>query len=386
MKGILNRLIFVFLGAGMLLGCSSNEYSNLISLSGEWQFKIDPLDVGVSEAWYTKDFDDSIRLPGSMMEHGKGFEPTLQTQWTGSIYDSSFFYDERYAKYRQQDDIKFPFWLTPRKHYVGAAWYSREITIPERWSNKKVVLNLERPHWETTVWVDSIQAGPSQRSLSTPHKYDLTDLLNLGTHTLTIRVDNRMDEVNVGPDSHSLTDHTQGNWNGIAGDMELEASPPVHIADIELYPNVENQSVEAVVIIRNMTGETAAGELRLSAQSFNTEHTHEGSVLTEPFQVKGDSLSMEINYKLGEDVQLWDEVNPALYRMTAELVTDDIESRHRHQEEFGMREFSVEGTRFTVNGRPVFLRGTLDCAGFPLTGYPPTDIPEWERIFETVKD
>lgn len=63
MKGILNRLIFVFLGAVMFLSCSSNENSNLILLSGEWQFKMDSLDAGVNEAWYTRDFDDSIRLP-----------------------------------------------------------------------------------------------------------------------------------------------------------------------------------------------------------------------------------------------------------------------------------------------------------------------------------
>ena len=386
MNGIMKKLLCVLLWAFMLLGCSSNENPNLISLSGEWQFQMDTLDIGVTEAWYARDFDDSIQLPGSMMEYGKGFEPTLETRWTGSIYDSSFYYDKRYEKYRQEGDIKFPFWLTPPKHYAGPAWYSREITIPKQWSNNKIELNLERPHWETTVWVNSKQAGSSQRSLSTPHKYDLTDLLSPGKHRLTIRVDNRVDEVNVGPDSHSLTDHTQGNWNGIVGDLELKASPQVHIAAIKLYPDVETKSVKAVIDLRNMTGRAISGELHLSALSFNTDQIHEVPVLTTPFQGTGDSLSMEIEYKLGEEVQLWDEFNPALYQLTADLYVDVFESTHRFQEEFGMREFTVEGTRFAVNGRPVFLRGTLDCAGFPLTGYPPTEIPEWEEIFKTVKE
>ncbi len=386
MNEILKRSIYLFLVVFMLPGCSQNNDPNLISLSGEWQFKMDTLDVGVSEEWFARDFEDSIRLPGSMMEYDKGFEPTLETQWTGSIYDSSFYYDNRYEEYRQKHDIKFPFWLTPSKHYVGAAWYSREITIPERLSNNKIELNLERPHWETTVWVDNMKAGPAQRSLSTPHKYDLTKFLSPGTHRLTIRVDNRLNEVNVGPDSHSLTDHTQGNWNGIVGDLELKASPPVHIADIELYPDIENQSVRAVIDIRNMTGKAAAGEVQLSANSFNSDKSHKVPVFTKSFRVEGDSLSMEIEYKLGEDVQFWDEFNPALYRLTAELYVDGIKSTHSIQEEFGMREFTAEGTRFAVNGRPVFLRGTLDCAAFPLTGYPPTEIPEWEKIFKTVKE
>src|SRR5690606_40332890 len=35
--------------------------------------------------------------------------------------------------------------------------------------------------------------------------------------------------------------------------------------------------------------------------------------------------------------------------------------------------------------RTVFLRGTLDCAIFPLTGYPPTDHEGWEKVFGTAK-
>ncbi len=45
-----------------------------------------------------------------------------------------------------------------------------------------------------------------------------------------------------------------------------------------------------------------------------------------------------------------------------------------------MRDFKVIGGRITINGRPVFLRGQLDCAAFPITGYPPTDKAAWEKI------
>ena len=52
---------------------------------------------------------------------------------------------------------------------------------------------------------------------------------------------------------------------------------------------------------------------------------------------------------------------------------------------FGMREFAAKGTQFTMNGRPVFLRGTLECSVFPLTGYPPTDVASWQRIYRIMK-
>jgi hypothetical protein len=55
------------------------------------------------------------------------------------------------------------------------------------------------------------------------------------------------------------------------------------------------------------------------------------------------------------------------------------------QVNFGMREFKAEGTQFNINGRPVFLRGTLECAIFPKTGYPSTDVGEWTRILKVLK-
>jgi hypothetical protein len=50
-----------------------------------------------------------------------------------------------------------------------------------------------------------------------------------------------------------------------------------------------------------------------------------------------------------------------------------------------MREFNTSGTQFTMNGRPVFLRGTLECAIFPETGYPPADTASWMRIFRIAR-
>ncbi len=86
---------------------------------------------------------------------------------------------------------------------------------------------------------------------------------------------------------------------------------------------------------------------------------------------------------MGDDVLLWDEFHPWLYNMRVVLKTSA--GRQEENITFGMREFATSGTRFTVNGRPVFLRGTLDCAAYPLTGYPPTDEDTWMRVFRTIR-
>ncbi len=38
-----------------------------------------------------------------------------------------------------------------------------------------------------------------------------------------------------------------------------------------------------------------------------------------------------------------------------------------------------------VNGRKIFFRGTLECAIFPKTGHPPTDVDSWRRIVRIAK-
>jgi hypothetical protein len=69
------------------------------------------LDKGVQEKWFSQKLKDKVKLPGSMLENGKGNAVTLQTQWTGSIYDSSWYFNPRMAKYRQGPAQNSPFGL-----------------------------------------------------------------------------------------------------------------------------------------------------------------------------------------------------------------------------------------------------------------------------------
>ena len=128
----------------LLAGCrvSPNEIREKLSLAGEWRFKIDSLDKGIENKWYNDLAIETVRLPGSMAENGKGDEVTIKTDWTGEIVDKSYFTDKKYEKYRQPGNIKIPFWLKPVKYYKGVAWYQKEVEIPSGWSKKDVILFL----------------------------------------------------------------------------------------------------------------------------------------------------------------------------------------------------------------------------------------------------
>lgn len=62
-----------------------------LDLAGQWEFQIDRADKGTADKWYDRPLEDRILLPGSMPQRLKGDRPSVETQWTGSLYDSSYF-------------------------------------------------------------------------------------------------------------------------------------------------------------------------------------------------------------------------------------------------------------------------------------------------------
>ena len=185
-----------------------------IDLSGTWQFALDPADSGVKDQWFSRDLRGRIKLPGVLQSQGYGNEISTSTPWVLSLYDRFWYLREDYKPFTERGKVKIPFLSQPARHYLGAAWYQRDIQVPRYLQGRRIVLTLERPHWETTVWVDSQKIG-SDKSLVAPHVYDLGTLAG-GSHRLTIRVDNRM-IMAYRPDAHSVSDSLAGSWNGIVG-------------------------------------------------------------------------------------------------------------------------------------------------------------------------
>ena len=371
---------FLFLILMVAISSCSTLKAQKIDLSGEWQFQIDSLDVGIAQKWYSQNFDDSVKLPGSMIENGKGFDITLKTKWTGGVRNPEWYKDSNYAPYFDPNNIKFPYWLQPLKKYTGAAWYQKTVTIPEDWKEKTVWLNLERPHWESTVWVNGKKAG-EQNSLATPHKYNISSLVNVGENFISVRIDNRTKDVDVGWNSHSITDHTQTNWNGIVGDISLQNAGKIYFKNIQVFPKIKSNTVELKAIVKNTSSKKTDVkiELKTGVKNGNCETREKQFNFSLPV---GES-TVEMKFPLKEVALAWDEFNSHVYVLSAEMKYKGGEDQQ--SVDFGFRDFKADSTGFSINGRPVFLRGTLDCAVFPKTGYPPTNVKDWKKEFTAIK-
>lgn len=356
-----------------------------IQLSGTWEFAIDRKGIGIEQLWFNKHFEDSIRLPGSMTENLKGDDISLKTPWEGSIYDSSYYYNPRLAKYRVPGKLKIPFFLTPNKHYIGWAWYGKTVSVPASWKGKRVVIHLERPHVETILWVNGQKAGEFM-SHCVPHEFDVGDFIQSGENRIVIAIDNTTKAINVGKDSHSITDQTQGNWNGIVGAMYLEAGSPLYIDDMQIFPDIKAKKTQLKISVHNHSKKTRKIDIQLAAKSFNSDKEQNVPAVKLLFTVQEGVNTLVAELPMGDDVLLWDEFHPALYELTAVISCNDaMHYTSTKSVQFGMREFSIQGKYFYINNRPVILRGTVENCDFPLTGYAPVDVDSWLRVFKKCK-
>ncbi len=371
----MKNLIYIFLVISIIASSCKEKLEKSVDLSGEWQFQMDPEDRGEERKWFETDLPETVKLPGSMVENKKGYEITMETQWTGGVRNTEWYNDPNYAPYHDPDNIRFPYWLQPEKKYTGAAWYQKKVVLTDNLEGKNVWLKLERPHWESTLWVNSNQVG-MQNSLATPHVFNVTPFLKTGENTFSIRIDNRTKEIDPGHNSHSISDHTQSNWNGIVGQLSLKFTGNIYFENVKIFPDVENRAAEIRVAVFNNYPEQKNVKFFANAKLKNTgEITRSKSW---EFTLSPGENLVNMNYQMGEDALLWDEFNPNVYELSLTLKSE--KDTDKHTVDFGLREFKVDGSRFTVNGRQVFLRGTLECAIFPLTGYPPTDVESWKKV------
>lgn len=329
-----------------LSACHKTGYEQQ-SLAGDWR-------VVLSDAAGER----PIRLPGTTDEAGYGTPNTLEP----SVAKPQILH------------------LTRKHDFLGEARYTRRVTIPADWKNKPVELSFERALWKTSLLVDGREVPGFCESLVAPHRFCLTGLLTPGEHELTVCVDNRKRHAISNGMAHAYSNETQIIWNGLLGEMTMRAVQAVSMDSVQVYPDVENKRLCVKGKVAYTGRKTQRGELtgivRLG-----------GNVVAETkhlLSCAGGQTAFDFTVPMGEDIRVWNEQTPVLYDLELRLHTksgDDV-SKVR----FGMRDLRSTGNRFLLNGKPIFLRGTLECCIFPLTGRPPMDEKGWLGVFTSARE
>ncbi len=319
-----------------------------LDLRGIWQFAPDKNETGIDGKWFQDNLPDSVRLPGTTDSNNKGILNT----------DTTTMHLSRIYKYE------------------GAAWYRKKVIIPDSFADKHIRLCIERTK-SSMLWVDSLYVGNSSL-LQTPQFYDITDYITPGEHTITLCIDNSLSKTPYG-NVHIYSDDTQTNWNGLLGDIYLEATPASYITNLKVYPDIKEKKIRIKMEIDNHLNIDEA-DISLRVKRVDNGRTKKLKTVKTKLKI---TPVMEFEYSLEKECKLWDEYQTPIYYITAEIKYEN--SKDSYSSVFGMRQFSASGSHFEINGRRLFLRGKHDAAVFPLTGYTPMNVEEWLNVFRVAR-
>ena len=332
------KRLTILLSALVLLAVSCTPRHNSLDLSGTWQVSLDSLATF-----------QPMHLPGTTDDAGLGTPNTLEPAITGPQIQR----------------------LTRKHSFIGAAFYKRDITVPAAMAGKPLALKLERVIWTSAVWVDGKPVAGAEESLTTPHRYLIPEGLSAGRHELMLRIDNRQ-RYNVNPSllAHAYTNDTQIIWNGVLGEISLTALEPVEIAQVDVYPDAAARKARVrTVLVRH---DPKAAKVALV-------YKPRGAASRQEVALQGDTTVVEYTLDC-KDAKLWDEFSPNLQTLVVRCGEDF------RAVQFGLRDFVRAGDHIEVNGRRIFLRGTLNCCIYPLTGTPPLDEKGWEKEFKVCQE
>ncbi|MGC9344377.1 MAG: sugar-binding domain-containing protein, partial [Bacteroidales bacterium] len=321
-------VLFVFPGVvlsqkNVYKGVSVNSFlsfeNRIISLDGYWKLKIDPDHKGLASNWEktTLDTDLKLEIPGS-----------IQTL------------DELAGNYPPENGL--------RNSFLGTFWLERSFDL-ENWEEDEVIWLkiggiLPAGHiWVNGRYVDYHNFGPVSA------KWKVTELVKPGTNSIHIAVVEQETGLIGGYRFAGL------NWSGVYRSVEIEVGPELHLEELFINPDLNENKVEITGRFFNESDNPIRKDLQVIISEWKSGKTVFNRIF-EDFILKNESasrISLEASW---EDPVLWEPDNPFLYRLEINVVSDDGNDKMALTR-FGYRSVEVKGYQILLNGKPVFLAG-----------------------------
>lgn len=366
--------------AGLVLlgvACTAAESAEraTMDLSGAWEFKLDPSDVGRAGKWFDPSvtYERSIQVPGAWNAQGVGFAAVQELR------------DYEEQRLEEQKALNKLGTLGVQREserlfsvFPGPGWYRKQVTIPAEWNGKIPWLVFEGVHREAELWVNGQPAGV-HHSYLTPFRVDLSRYARPGEDVrLVLRVDaRRRKEVDPLMGCLDTLDFLYVTWGGIHGRARMEVTDATRIENVFVVPRLAAGAAEIRFAIEGERN----GPLSVVAEVLDAGGVTVASVRQEI----GVGARESMVTALLPGAMLWTPKSPHLYSARLRLFSGDtlLDARTTR---FGMREFKVADGKFLLNGKPIFLRGYGEDCIFPNTIAPPADKEEFRRRLALARD
>jgi beta-galactosidase/beta-glucuronidase len=297
-----------------------------LSLNGRWLFDYDDANTGIAQNWATnqRKWSKAITVP---------YAPETKL---GGIGDTGF-------------------------HPV--VWYRRSVTAPANWKGKRVLLHFGAVDYRAMVWVNGQMAGMHEGG-HVPFRFDVTELLKSGANIITVRAEDPPTDRTIPRGKQYWEPKSRGIFytrtTGIWQPVWLEATGDTYLRSVRITPSNNGLVRFAAQIERFQPGTEFHATIRSENRVIASGMTAAQSNKT--------PLAVAVT-----NPRLWNVGQPNLYDVTFELRRNGA-ALDTVQSYFGFREVAVEGSRVTINGRPVYLKMVLDQGYWPeSTITPPSD-------------
>ena len=283
--------------------------SDWMNLNGQWQFETDPSRSGRARKLYEAD-----RL------HGEITVPFCpESDLSGVGY----------------------------KDFLYAVWYRRVVDIPADKLNGRVFLHFGAVDYQAYVYINGSHVC-EHRGGYVHFQAEITDYIHAGENVITVCAedDTRSDLIPSG--KQSLWHESRGchytRTTGIWQTVWLEFTPKTYIQTLRAFPDVVSGAVQLQMRL--------VGRGEFSAQaSFGGKPVGTVTAASE-----GGFLAVTLPLS---ETYLWDVGQGNLYDLTLRYGDDTVQSY------FGLRSVRLDGWKFLLNDRSVFMRLVLDQGFYP---------------------
>lgn len=239
---------------------------------------------------------------------------------------------------------------------LNSAWYRREITVPAEWNGRRILLNADLIQSCAKIFVDGVEAGEFYYPGG---EADLTGKLVPGRKqqlSLLVSATPEENATFMAP-GRLVTSNTALANRGITGDLYLESRPQkAAVSDVHVVTSVKEKAISFDVGFASLP----AGEYRLEAEIREGDRTVK-SFRSRPFRADGSTGFRHSFGGAWPDPKLWDTDAPQnLY--SAEIRLLNAAGKRLDEffpQEFGFREFRIDGRDFYLNGRKIHLRALV---------------------------
>ena len=243
--------------------------------------------------------------------------------------------------------------LIPANRIVHA-WYRREVTPPENWRGRRIMLEFSNLNTRASVWVNGKKCGAV---VYPGFPVDLTGALVPGRkNELALLVSADIDEADNfsywAPDRKIKNTNARLVNRGLNGDVFLSSIPPgTSMTDVRIETSVRKKEI----LFNCGFARVVPGNYELKTE------ISDASGIVREFSFDNVKLNSDGRFSVSakwENPRLWDLDSPenlytAVFKLySAEGKPVDVFGPER----FGFREFRFEGRDFVLNGKTVRLR------------------------------